>query len=97
MNKKTAFFAGIALLVQSLTILITFLVVMRKKKSIASVLLALAGAGSVAGGLLLYKNINRIKAEEVLLSEFLGDDEYQYINGEMEVLTDDNLDEAKFC
>ena len=97
MYKKTAFYAGITLVIQSISMMILFFLLFAKKKSLASVLLAMSAAGGIAGGFLLYKHANNIKAEEDLISELLGDDEYEYNNGEMEILTDDYVDEAEFC
>lgn len=97
MIKKTAFYAGITLVIQSISMAVLFFLLIAKKKNLATVLLAMSAAGGIAGGLLLYKHAERVKAEEELLSEFLGDDEYEYNDGEMEILTDDNVSEAEFC
>ena len=97
MYKKAAFYAGITLIVQSVSMAILFFLLFAKKKSLASVLLAMSAAGGVAGGVLLYKHAKRVKAEEELLSEFLGDDEYEYDGEELEILTDEYVDEAEFC
>lgn len=97
MLKKTAFYAGITLIVQSVTMAVLFFLLIAKKKNIATVLIAMSAAGGIAGGFLLYKHAKRVKAEEDLLSEFLGDDEYEYNNGEIEILTDDDVDETEFC
>lgn len=97
MLKRTAFYAGITLIIQSVTMAVLFFLLIAKKKNIATVLLAMSAAGGVAGGLLLYKHAKRVKAEEDLLSEFLGDDEYEYNNGEVEILTDEFVDESEFC
>lgn len=97
MMKKTAFYAGITLIIQSISMVVLFFLLFAKKKNLATVLLAMSAAGGVAGGVLLYKHAKRVKAEEELLNEFLGDDEYMYDDGEMEILTDDYVDEAEFC
>jgi len=97
MYKKTAFYAGITLVIQSISMMILFFLLFAKKKSLASVLLAMSAAGGIAGGILLYKHARNVKAEEDLIAELLGDDEYEYNNGEMEILTDDYVDEAEFC
>ncbi len=97
MYKKTAFYAGITLLVQAVSMAILFFFLVAKKKNFASVLLAMSAASGITGGFLLYKHAKRVKDEEDLLSEFLGDDEYEYTNGDMEILTDDDVDEAEFC
>ena len=97
MIKKTAFYAGITLVIQSVSMMVLFFLLFAKKKNLATVLLAMSAAGGIAGGILLYKHAERVKAEEDLLSEFLGDDEYTYDDGEMEILTDEYVDEAEFC
>ena len=97
MYKKTAFYAGITLVVQSVTMAILFFLIFAKKKNLASVLLALSAAGGIAGGILLYKHAKSVKREEELLSSFLGDDEYDYNDGDLEILTDEFVDEAEFC
>ena len=97
MMKKTAFYAGITLIIQSISMVVLFFLLFAKKKNLATVLLAMSAAWGVTGGVLLYKHAKRVKAEEELLSEFLGDDEYTYDDGEMEILTDDYVDEAEFC
>ena len=97
MMKKAAFYAGITLVIQSISMVVLFFLLFAKKKNLATVLLAMSAAGGVTGGVLLYKHAKRIKAEEELLTEFLGDDEYMYEDGEMEILTDDYVDEAEFC
>ncbi len=97
MYKKTAFYAGITLVVQSFTMAVLFFLTFAKKKNVASVLLALSAAGGIAGGILLYKHAKSVKREEDLLASFLGDDEYEYCDGDMEILTDEYVDEAEFC
>ncbi|MBR5314154.1 MAG: hypothetical protein IKU45_01925 [Clostridia bacterium] len=97
MFKKTAFYAGIALIVQSVSMAIVFFFIYAKKKNLATALLAMSAAGGIAGGILLYKHAKDVKREEELLSEFLGDDEYEFEDGEVEILTDDYVDEAEFC
>ena len=96
MIKKTAFYAGITLLVQSVSMLVLFFLLFAKKKNLATVLLAMSAAGGITGGYLLYKHAKRVKAEEDLLTEFLGDDEY-IGDDDIEILTDEVVDEAEFC
>ena len=45
MYKKTAFYAGITLVIQSISMMILFFLLFAKKKSLASVLLAMSAAG----------------------------------------------------
>ena len=58
MFKKTKFFTGIALLVQSLTCLTVFLALLVKKKSLWKTFLAIGIVGGVAGG---YLTISALK------------------------------------
>lgn len=97
MYKRAAFYAGITLIIQSVSMAVLFFLLFAKKKNMATVLLAMSAAGGITGGVLLYKYAKRVKEEEDLLAEFLGDDEYEYNNGEMEILTDDCVDESEFC
>ncbi len=97
MLKKTAFYAGISLVIQSISMLVLFFLLFTKKKKLSTVLVSMAAVGGAIGGILLYKQAKRIQAEEDLMTEFLGDDEYDYNDGEMEILTDDDVDEAEFC
>ena len=52
MLKRTKFFIGISLIVQSLTFLVTFIVLAAKKKSLWKTFLAVGLAGGTAGVLL---------------------------------------------
>lgn len=97
MIKKTAFYAGITLVIQSISMAVLFFLLFSKKKNLATVLLAMSAAGGIAGGVMLYKHAKSVKEEADLLAEFLGDDEYEYNDGEMEILTDEYVDEAEFC
>jgi len=54
MLKKTKFYVGISLLVQSFSFVVMFFALCKKKKDLASVILAIAAAGGAAGAVLLY-------------------------------------------
>lgn len=54
MLKKTKFYVGITLIVQALSFMAMFVMLCRKKKSLAGAILAIAIAGGVTGALLLY-------------------------------------------
>ena len=95
MSKKTAFYVGITLVIQSISFAILFFVLFSKKKSLAAVLLALSAVGGVAGGYLLYKHAKSVKEEEELISEFLNVEAHDH--GDVEILTDEEVDEAEFC
>lgn len=94
MIKKTGFFAGIALLVQSISMLVLFFLLIAKKKNLATVLLAMSAAGGITGGYLLYRHAERVKKEELILDEFIGEEEPDF--DDVEILTDDDVDEAEF-
>ena len=95
MSKKTAFYAGITLVIQSISFAVLFLLLYSKKRSLAAVLLALSAVGGVAGGYLLYKHSKSVKEEEDLISEFLGEEVHDH--GDVEILTDEEVDESEFC
>ena len=54
MFKKTKLFVGVSLLVQAVTSVVMFLILLGKKKSIAGAFLALAALTGAAGGYILY-------------------------------------------
>lgn len=95
MYKKTAFYAGITLLIQSISMAVLFFLLFAKKKSLATVLLAMSAAGGIAGGYLLYKNSNKVKEEEKLIDEFLSCDIPENYD-DVSILTDDEVDESEF-
>jgi len=55
--KSTKFYIGITLIVQSITFLILFIVLVNKKKSIYGALLAVSICGGLAGGWLLVRQL----------------------------------------
>ena len=54
MFKKTKLFVGVSLLVQAVTSVVMFFILLGKKKSIAGAFLALAALTGAAGGYILY-------------------------------------------
>lgn len=54
MFKKTKLYVGVSLLVQAVTSVVMFFILLGKKKSIAGAFLALAAVSGAAGGYLLY-------------------------------------------
>ena len=54
MFKKTKLYVGVSLIVQAVTSLVMFFILLGKKKSIAAAFLALAAVSGAAGGYLLY-------------------------------------------
>ena len=54
MFKKTKLYVGVSLLVEAVTSIVMFFILLGKKKSIAGAFLALAAVSGAAGGYLLY-------------------------------------------
>lgn len=54
MFKKTKLYVGVSLLVQAVTSVVMFFILLGKKKSIAGAFLALAAVSGAAGGYLIY-------------------------------------------
>ena len=97
MIKKTSFYVGITLIIQSITMAVLFFFLFSKKKSLAATLLAMSAAGGIAGGVLLYKHAKREEAEKERLAEMLCDELGLTGEEDVEILTDENVDEAEFC
>ncbi|MBR6514690.1 MAG: hypothetical protein IKT46_07650 [Clostridia bacterium] len=97
MLKKTKFFVGIALLVQSFTFLIIFIVLLAKQKSLWKTFLIIGLAGGVAGTLLTYqalKEDKQFKAMMAAVDSLCDYDEDR--DDDFEVMTDDTASEADF-
>ena len=54
MFKKTKLYVGVSLLVQAVTSIVMFFILLGKKKSLAGAFLALAAVSGAAGGYLIY-------------------------------------------
>ncbi len=54
MLKKTKFYVGITLIIQSFSFIGLFIALCRKKKNVAGVILAIAAVGGITGAVLLY-------------------------------------------
>ena len=82
MFKKTKLYVGISLLVQAVSSVVMFFILLGKKKSIAGAFLALAAVSGAAGGYLLYD----CKQDEELSFGCVGcDDEDLFAEGEEEI------------
>lgn len=71
MFKKTKLYVGVTLLVQAVSSLVMFFILLGKKKSVAGAFLALAAVSGAVGGYLLYD----CKKDE---EEYCFDDDYDY-------------------
>ena len=87
MFKKTKLFVGVALLVQTVTSVFMFFILLAKKKSIAGAFLALAALTGAAGGYILYD----CKKEEELSFGCL-DCEEDYDCCDCDCCTEDDMD-----
>ena len=97
MLKKTKFFIGISLLVQSFTFLTIFFVILIKKKSISKTFLIVGLLGGVSGTLLTYKALKEDKQFKAMMAAV--DNLYDYDDGygnDVEILTDDTASESDF-
>lgn len=97
MLKKTKFFIGISLLVQSLTFIIVFIILWAKQKSLWKTFLIVGLAGGVTGTVLTYKALKEDKQFKAMMAAV--DNLYDYEDGydeDVEILTDDSASEADF-
>lgn len=98
MLKKTKFFVGLTLLVQSLTFLSIFVILWAKQKSLWKTFLAIGLAGGVAGTMLTYKAIKEDKQFKAMMAavDNLCDYDEDYGYEDVEILTDDTATEEDF-
>ncbi len=98
MLKKTKFFVGLTLLVQSLTFLTIFVILWAKQKSLWKTFLAIGLAGGVAGTLMTYKAIKEDKQFKAMMAavDNLCDYDTDYSDDDFEIMTDDTASEEDF-
>ena len=98
MLKKTKFFVGITLLVQSLTFLTIFVILWAKQKSLWRTFLIVGLAGGVAGTLLTYKAVKEDKQFKAMMAavDNLCDYDDEYSDDDFEIMTDDSATEEDF-
>ncbi|NLE13539.1 MAG: hypothetical protein GX628_07665 [Clostridiales bacterium] len=65
MLKKTRFYIGLTLLVQSLSLFAMFIMLYSKKRSVTGALLAIASVGGLAGACLIYAQLSETMAEKI--------------------------------
>ncbi len=97
MLKKTKFFIGISLLVQSFTFLTIFVALWIKKKSISKTFLIVGLMGGVSGTILTYRALKEDKQFKAMMAAV--DNLYDYEDSpaeDFEILTDDSASEADF-
>ena len=98
MFKKTKFFVGIALLVQSFTCFIVFVTLAIKKKSLWKTFLTIALAGGFVGGYLTFTSLKHDRKFRKVLEavDDLCDYDDDYEDDIPEVPVDDTASEAEF-
>ncbi len=98
MLKKTKFFVGLTLLVQSLTFLTIFVILWAKQKSLWKTFLVIGLAGGVAGTLLTYKAVKEDKQFKAMMAavDNLCDYDEDEADDGFEVMTDDTASEEDF-
>ncbi|MBQ4560788.1 MAG: hypothetical protein IJA55_00475 [Clostridia bacterium] len=98
MLKKTKFFVGITLLVQSVTFLTIFVILWAKQKSLWRTFLIVGLAGGVAGTLLTYKAVKEDKQFKAMMAavDNLCDYEDAGEVDDFEIMTDDSATEEDF-
>lgn len=98
MLKKTKFFVGITLLVQSVTFLTIFVILWAKQKSLWRTFLIVGLAGGVAGTLLTYKAVKEDKQFKAMMAavDNLCDYEDTGEVDDFEIMTDDSATEDDF-
>ena len=98
MLKKTKFFVGLTLLVQSLTFLTIFVILWAKQKSLWKTFLVIGLAGGVAGTMLTYKAVKEDKQFKAMMAavDNLCDYEDDYDDDDFVIMTDDSASEEDF-
>lgn len=100
MLKKTKFFVGISLLVQSITFLTIFVILWAKNKSLWRTFLVVGLAGGAAGVLLTYKSFKEDRQFRAMMAAVDDlcdyDPDYDEDVTAMEIATDDSATEADF-
>lgn len=95
MLRKTKFYVGLMLLVQSISFLVLFIMLYTKKRSLATALLLLSAAGGVGGMILVYRQLTAKSGDP----EFEAIEEFCFgpkENEQVTILTDDDINESEF-
>lgn len=100
MFKKTRFYVGLTLLVQSFTFFAMFIMLFTKKRSVTGALLAIASAGGIIGTYLIYRQLSDSMSEQLktAVEDLCDDSEEPAAEPEPEVVipVDDTVDENEF-
>lgn len=97
MLKKTKFFVGIAFLVQAITFLTIFVVLLIKKKSVSKTFLIIGLLGGVTGTVLTVQALREDKQFKAMLAAVDEMCDFNDANAEdVEILVDDTASEEDF-
>lgn len=100
MLKKTRFYVGLTLIVQSLTLIaLSIVLFIRQKKNYSGLLLGFGTASGIAGAAMIYKQIKRVIEDDRILEamdELLEEEELPRPYYRREVPVDDTASEEEF-
>ena len=100
MLKKTRFYVGLTLIVQSLTfIALSVVLLLKQKKNYAGLLLGFGTASGIVGAAMIYKQIKRVIEDDRILEamdELLDEEDNSRPNYRREVPVDDTASEEEF-
>ncbi|MBQ8508935.1 MAG: hypothetical protein IJ493_03415 [Clostridia bacterium] len=83
MLKKTKFYVGITMLIQSASFMAMFIMLCRKKKSLSKAILAVALAGGITGACLLYLDAkDELKRRKIIAARDACCGEHDWISDE---------------
>lgn len=97
MTKKSTFVCAILFISQAISCLAAFFYLVSQRKSAAKVFLALSFGGGVTGGILLRKYRRKVKEEKKLINDYIEMTKNGEDKGDVEILTDDEVDESEFA
>lgn len=95
MLRKTKFYIGLMLIIQSFSFLVLFIMLYAKKRSLSGALLLLSAAGGLAGMFLVYRQLTAKAGDP----EFEAFEEFCFGSKEspnVKILTDNDISEEEF-
>ncbi len=100
MLKKTRFYVGLTLIVQSISfIVLSIILFVKQKRNYAGLMLGFGAAGGIAGVVMIYKQIKRVIDDDRILEamdELLDESDNYKPYQRREIPIDDTASEAEF-
>jgi len=101
MLKKTRFYIGLTLIVQSVTfIVLAIILFVKQRKNFASIMLGVGAVGGIAGAYMIFRQLRRVIEDERILEamdELLGEEDLDFCPyHKREIPVDDTADETEF-